>query len=560
MKHIKELLESFKDNKRGLMTKLRYNPEIVKDINTMTNFMDENSSISERVYCLYNGITERPTCPICNIRQKRFEKMDKGYFSSCGDDECKRQIHIINNRVACNKKDHTAIYEKAKKTNKERYGVEHTQSKNSKIRKKRDDTMLRKYGSIHALQIPEFKDKYIKSMESKEDGYMNQRSKDGIIKKYGSLSVYTDKRSLLIKSMWQEWKSEKYYKILLDKIHNMGFDIIENEENKKFKLKCRICGTIISKTRDNMNLFYREEFNPCYICNPQNKFRSKFEQNVASFISKIYDKEIQFNRQYLGIEVDILLPDIKLGIECNGVYWHSEEYKDKMYHINKKKILENQGYSLIQIWDDDWNNPIKQEIIKSRLMSKLGFSERIYARKCILKEVGYKEVKSFLYDNHLHGYAPSSINIGLYYNDALVSVCTFSKSRNSLKNKGEEGYELIRNCTKKGFNVIGGFSKMIKYFSNLYSKDIYSYADCDWINSSNNGYLSSRFIFEKYTEPSYWWAKTIRENRIKFQKHKLVAEGYDASMSETEIMHSRKYHKVYGSGNLKFRYKKEESV
>ncbi|MGL4450407.1 MAG: DUF7487 domain-containing protein [Sarcina sp.] len=134
----------------------------------MTNFMDINSSISERLYCLYNGILERPTCPICKEKQKRFEKMDKGYFSSCGDVECKRQIHIINSKVACDKKDHQAIYEKVKKTNKERYGVEHTQSKNSKIREKRDATMLEKYGSIHALQIPEFKEKYSKTMKAKK--------------------------------------------------------------------------------------------------------------------------------------------------------------------------------------------------------------------------------------------------------------------------------------------------------------------------------------------------------------------------------------------------------
>ncbi len=28
-------------------------------------------------------------------------------------------------------------------------------------------------------------------------------------------------------------------------------------------------------------------------------------------------------------EIDIFLPDYKIGIECDGIYWHSEKFKDK---------------------------------------------------------------------------------------------------------------------------------------------------------------------------------------------------------------------------------------
>lgn len=36
-----------------------------------------------------------------------------------------------------------------------------------------------------------------------------------------------------------------------------------------------------------------------------------------------------------GKEIDFYLPKYKIGIEYDGVYWHSEVYKDKDYHLNK---------------------------------------------------------------------------------------------------------------------------------------------------------------------------------------------------------------------------------
>lgn len=553
MKHIKTLLEGYKDNKRGLMVKLRYDQELVNEITNMTIFLDSKSSLSERVYCLYNNITEKPICPICG-KQKKFEKMDKGFFSSCGDNKCKKQVHLLNITIANEKKDHKAIYEKCKKTNLERYGVEHTQSKDSKFRDKRNETMIDKYGSIHALQIDEIKCKQqetfkIKCIE-KEHG---ESIREGRVNKYGSYEKFICAHSNIIKES-SRIRKEKSLDILHERIGKMGFEIVSYDTDY-YKLKCITCGTIINTRRAYINVSYRKDDYLCYKCNPIGIFRSKFEQDVADYISSIYDGEVVLNNKSNGAEIDIYLPNKRIGFECNGVYWHSEIYKSPIAHKEKRDIIERHDIDLIQIWEDDWYNVIKNGIIKSRIKSKLNISERIYARKCKIIEVGKDEVKIFLDENHLQGYACSSINIGLYYKDELVSVCTFSRGRNSIKTKNEKGYELIRNCTKKGYNIVGGFSKMVSYFSKTYSNNIYSYADCDWVSTSHNGYLSCGFEIETHTQPNYWWAKNIRENRIKYQKHKLVEQGFDASKSESEIMHSRGFRKVYGSGNIKFRYK-----
>lgn len=66
----------------------------------------------------------------------------------------------------------------------------------------------------------------------------------------------------------------------------------------------------------------------------------------------------------------------------------------------------------------------------------------------------------------------------------------------------------------------------------------------------------SRLIHDIDNE--YWWVvNNIRENRLNYTKSKLVSLGYDKHLTEIEIMHSLKYYRIFGPGNLKFIYKKK---
>lgn len=111
------------------------------------------------------------------------------------------------------------------------------------------------------------------------------------------------------------------------------------------------------------------------------------EKEIYNFINSLNVESIENDKTLLnGLEIDILLPKHKLGIEYNGLYWHSEQFKDKNYHINKTKLCEENGYRLIQIFEDEWND--KKEIVKSRLINIIGLTKnKIYGRKCIIKEI-----------------------------------------------------------------------------------------------------------------------------------------------------------------------------
>jgi hypothetical protein len=252
-----------------------------------------------------------------------------------------------------------------------------------------------------------------------------------------------------------------------------------------------------------------------------------------------------------GKEIDIFIPSHNLAIEFNGLYYHSDSFKPNDYHLNKTLDCESKGIHLIHIFEDEWD--YKREIVKSRIKNLLKISEqKIYARKCSIKHVPTKQKTQFLNDNHIQGSVGSIINLGLYHNEELVSILTFSKGRNILKGDKYE-YELIRFCNKLNSNVVGGASKLLNYFVENYKpKEIISYADIRW--SNGNLYSKMGFNLIGRSSPNYYYILNRRRTiRLKFKKHILVSEGYDKSLSESEIMLKRGIYRIFDCGNLVYK-------
>lgn len=84
----------------------------------------------------------------------------------------------------------------------------------------------------------------------------------------------------------------------------------------------------------------------------------------------------------------------------------------------------------------------------------------IYGRECKIQEVAQNEYKEFLNTNHIQKYAAAQKVYGLFYKKQLVQLMSFGRPR---FNKNYQ-WEIIRECTKKNYRVIGGTSKLWKYF------------------------------------------------------------------------------------------------
>lgn len=301
----------------------------------------------------------------------------------------------------------------------------------------------------------------------------------------------------------------------------------------------------------------------CTILNPPGYDGSN--TSIELFIENILNKYnigyIHNDRKILsGKELDFYIPSKNLAIECNGVFWHSDRNVDINYHNIKYNDCQNNNIQLLTIWEDQFrNNP---EIIESILLSKLGvYENKIYARKCIIKEVSSKESKQFLTSNHLQGNCNSAIKIGLYYDNELVSLMTFGKLRRSLGNKSKENiYELYRFCNKLNTQVIGGASKLFKYFIEHYNPFI---VESFSSNDISNGNLYNILNFSKVSNTiSYWYIEQnnnnlIRHHRYKFRKSELLKMGFDKNKTEFDIMNDMKNHyRIYDSGQTKWIWNK----
>jgi hypothetical protein len=128
-------------------------------------------------------------------------------------------------------------------------------------------------------------------------------------------------------------------------------------------------------------------------------------------------------------EIDIYIPSLKLGIEYNGLYWHSEEQgKDKNYHLKKLELCKKENIKLIQIFEDEYVN--HKEIVYNKINHIIGFSkdlQKIPGRKCIIDVIDKTIAEEFLEKYHIQGFGAGTIHLGAYYNCQLIGVMCFKQ-------------------------------------------------------------------------------------------------------------------------------------
>ena len=501
----------------------------------------------------------------------------------------------------CSKKccdNDTAKLEKQRQTCLEKYGST-TPLLNEECRKKTIATCMEKFGNEMFAGSDEYKKKVSspfgrkevqeKSKQTKIDKYgedfgkviFEERQKDSMIKrnmeKYGVPYVLmnkdkADETHRTMKERYGDeffWRTDKNnsYKndIAFERILSWSDFVIPlftreeytgYSDNEVYRWKCAKCGNEFEQRIYTTGLGDDRLVPRCERCFPKSTC-SIAEKEVVGFIKSIYDGKVEENVQTVfekRMELDIYIPEKKVAIEFDGLYWHSEENgKGRNYHLNKTDECEKRGIRLIHVFEDEWEK--KQEIVKDRIKAILGiWQQRIFARKCVLREIGAKESNDFLEKNHLQGGDTSSIRYGLFYNDELVSVMTFGRPRFSK----DYDWELIRFASRLGTSVVGGASKLFVCFRKGHFGSVVSYADRRY--SDGRMYEKMGFGLVGRSSPNYWYVKgNLKLSRYACQKHKLPAllgDGFDEGMSEHENMLKNGYEIVYDCGN--FVYVKKE--
>jgi hypothetical protein len=271
---------------------------------------------------------------------------------------------------------------------------------------------------------------------------------------------------------------------------------------------------------------------------------------VHSYIKSLGVQTINNERSLLdGLEIDIFIPEKLVGIEYNGLFWHSYnhlETKNEIYkHYNKFDIAANKGVLLLQFFEHEWL--YKQEIVKSIIKNKLGLCTKISARSCKVYNIPASEANEFYTANHLQGSRNASINLCLKIGDVIYSCMSFSKHHTYQ-------YELIRYASFLGHSVRGGASRLFKHFvREEQPRSIMSYADRRY---SNGGlYRALGFSLITTTKPGYGYVKGSNfYSRQVFQKHKQhdLLDIFNPELSEPVNMFNNGYRRIWDAGNWKF--------
>ena len=301
-----------------------------------------------------------------------------------------------------------------KKTNLEKLGVEYP-FQSSLIQEKGKESCLEKYGVEYYNQTEE----------------SQIRRKETSLKKYG---VENPSQNISIKIKKEKLEAKK---LNYAKSQNL---VTVNDLSKTFN---RDESTIIDDIRllnlkiikfNNDARFYIEESNLPILSDFFSKTdecgKSYSEKELVDFVKSIYSDEIMENTKRIipPKELDIYIPKMKLAIEYNGLYWHDENHVDRNYHLTKTNMCNKKGMDLIHVFEDDWL--YKKEIVKSMIASRLGiYKEKIFARKCQIKEIEKDQAKIFFDENHLQGFAYGDLYLGLMFNNELIQCICIKLAR-----------------------------------------------------------------------------------------------------------------------------------
>lgn len=539
--------------------------ELMKEIVTFTNFLI-NPELRHRLKSIKLGISEHAKCEFCKEPLRFSKHKDVMFNEVC---ECNAYRNSVYKRPK-----RAITIERCKETKrikKESFKAQPLLSldETRKILTEKTE-VLQKFDQYELMAFLKLTMGLKESIHFHSKGLRNSEKVAYMIHDHNCKTCGIDTGFISLKDGFRNYCDTHKYLSGIDtrKKNNLTLArnaIIENEltliteptgiNDGTFEVECENGHRFELWLRDGQ--MYKDFSRKCQRCFPKTISGPEFE--IKDWLDSQGIEVIQqhvISKQKNGrTTIDLYLPALKLGIEFDGIKWHSfgksntsmfDNYleEDKNIHLKKTKICNELGIQLLHIFSNEWEE--NQDLWKSMILAKCSIGKRIYARKCIVVDVEENEYKIFCETNHLQGYAKASKKIGLKFEDSLIAIASFSKNRFS--NKAD--FELIRFASKIGTTIVGGFSKLLSHFKRNYNGSILSYANRRW--SVGNVYEKNGFTLLNESPPNYWWIdeKMKFHSRQEFQRHKL---NDDSDKNESEIMFERGYRRIWDCGNLVYR-------
>ena len=440
------------------------------------------------------------------------------------------------------------VQAKIQETNLVRYGAGCTLSSDT-VRKKIINTLQEKYGVSNAFQLDAVK----------------QKSAQTNLQRYGATN----------------WKSSQAYlnKLIPDADKVIAYDSFKADVHAYISANYVESPTIYQLSQDlgvkPTTIYPHIVEQGCQDC--VKYYESTMESEVKDFLLSLNPNMqiIMHDRKIIApYEFDIYLPEHNFAIECNPTYthnsscgaYHREDSLPRNYHAIKSQMALSAGIELFHIFGYEWVDV--PDVIKSMIKIRLGYIEsRIYARNTHIAEIPYTEASAFLTANHRQGFTPTRVCLGLRLNsdNTLVSLMTFNpmKAHQGHRKADSDDWELSRFCNLRDTTVVGGASKLFKYFvSNYEFSKLVSFSDIAHTSGKLYGVLG--FTQVSTSAPSYVWVHSKTDayyKRTACMKSKLKKLFNDPTidiehLTEKQIMESHGYVQVFDSGLIRWEHMK----
>lgn len=440
----------------------------------------------------------------------------------------KRYIHNSTSpSLSCSHKCASVLAETTRnKTNIERYGTIYP-TQNEKIKEKTKQTNLVRYGAYNPMSNSEISKK---SQANRKSSY-----KESLIKSENTLYERY--------SIHNPMESQKF----VDKI------------TEAFIARYGVTRAIqVPEFKEKMKKTMTDRYGvPYYVQSEEWLAHSNYRISKVNkeFKKKLDDlgisSEFEFTIGSKSYDIHILNSNVLIEIDPTythsivGNHWNKDGIPSD-YHLKKTKLANAHGYRVIHVFD--WDN--KEKIIQSLMPKK-----RVYARQCAIYMLKPSVARQFTAKYHLQGSCRGqAFCLGLVKDDELLEVMTFGNPRYNKK----YDYELLRLCTKFGYEVIGGASKLFSFATKYFEiSNIISY--CDY--SKFNGLVYSRMgmTLSKITPPQEVWSRDkqfVSANLLRERGYdQLFGKDYGKGASNELLMLINGWLPVFDCGQKVFEYK-----
>ncbi len=279
----------------------------------------------------------------------------------------------------------------------------------------------------------------------------------------------------------------------------------------------------------------------------------KTQQIISEWLNS-FDFNFKSDYKILqGLELDLYDESLKLAIEYCGLYWHNDcspQPRGRMYHYQKYKACLDQGIQLITIFSDEWL--FREQQCRSHIKAVIGASaNRVFARKCEIKEVSKEEARQFISTYHIQGGKHHSIvNFGIYYEQDLLGVMSLGKHP-----RNQQDIVLDRLCFKDEYQIVGGASKLfnrcIQWAKDNQHSKIISFSDNRW--SLGKVYEALKFDLEKEYGPDYSYVDlTNSQLRLSKQSQSKKLTNCPEELTEFEWAYQRSLGRIWDCGKKRW--------